>query len=252
MDGPERLTDLLPEASIFGLAAGSLLARRRPLRLRSRASSARRRAALLGVVTRNFSAISIALSVSSSSSARRHPVVIPQGQPRHAPAPPWSRASGSPPPRPLAQAGAEKGWGEIKGGRPGSPRLRGHVRRGVVDLRNGGATPAPHGQDDPEEERRVDAMRRHPAGKRGCRLSVAPDPAGHGYRSARSCQGSPWHRVRRKETLWAIAGGVVGKDPRDIARYWPRIHHVNRRQIADPDLIYPGQVLRLPPPPPQA
>ncbi len=47
------------------------------------------------------------------------------------------------------------------------------------------------------------------------------------------------HIVRRGETLFSIAWRY-GKDPRDVAR-WNR--------LGDGSLIYPGQVLRLTPPP---
>jgi nucleoid-associated protein YgaU len=43
------------------------------------------------------------------------------------------------------------------------------------------------------------------------------------------------------DTLSAIAQNWYG-DPNQ----WPRIFEANRNQISDPDLIFPGQVLRIP------
>jgi nucleoid-associated protein YgaU len=49
------------------------------------------------------------------------------------------------------------------------------------------------------------------------------------------------HDVARGDTLWAIAGSRYG-DP----TLWPRIYEANRDNIANPDLIYPNQRLRIP------
>lgn len=50
------------------------------------------------------------------------------------------------------------------------------------------------------------------------------------------------HTVVEGDTLWDIAGAELG----DATR-WPEIYELNRDTIgADPDLILPGQVLRLP------
>lgn len=64
------------------------------------------------------------------------------------------------------------------------------------------------------------------------------------------------HRVVPGENLWSIAaahlaaarGQPVG-DP-DIARYWVTVVDANRARLrsADPDLIYPGELVTLPPP----
>ena len=52
------------------------------------------------------------------------------------------------------------------------------------------------------------------------------------------------HRVRPGESLWSIAETRLG-DP----TYWPRIYALNRGLIGpEPDLIQPGQLLRLPTP----
>lgn len=68
--------------------------------------------------------------------------------------------------------------------------------------------------------------------------------------TARCCPRSRDRRwiVSSGDTLWSIAAAVLATDDeRSIARYWPRIHRVNRDVIgANPDVIHPGQVLTLP------
>lgn len=49
------------------------------------------------------------------------------------------------------------------------------------------------------------------------------------------------HLVRKGDTLWGISHAKLG----DATR-WPEIHELNKNQIKNPDLIYPGQVLTLP------
>jgi nucleoid-associated protein YgaU len=77
-------------------------------------------------------------------------------------------------------------------------------------------------------------MRRHPAGK---------GIPGHGV----ACNGKQ-HIVRAGESLWTIAADELGTDElARIARYWPRIHKLNRALIgSNPNLIYAGQVLEMP------
>jgi hypothetical protein len=50
--------------------------------------------------------------------------------------------------------------------------------------------------------------------------------------------------VVRGDTLWRLSAEHLG-DP----LLWPRVHDANRAAIADPDLIFPGQRLRMPPAP---
>jgi nucleoid-associated protein YgaU len=51
------------------------------------------------------------------------------------------------------------------------------------------------------------------------------------------------HVVKKGECLWWIAQYVeVYNDPWQ----WPRIYEANRDQIETPDLIFPGQVLKIP------
>ncbi|MGH3914717.1 MAG: LysM peptidoglycan-binding domain-containing protein [Pseudonocardiaceae bacterium] len=49
------------------------------------------------------------------------------------------------------------------------------------------------------------------------------------------------HTVRLGDTLSAIAAANYGN-----ASLYPRIVRANPTQISDPDLIFPGQVLRVP------
>jgi nucleoid-associated protein YgaU len=51
------------------------------------------------------------------------------------------------------------------------------------------------------------------------------------------------HVVKKGECLWWIAQYV---EVYNDAWQWPRIYEANRDQIEDPDLIFPGQVLRIP------
>lgn len=63
-----------------------------------------------------------------------------------------------------------------------------------------------------------------------------------------------WHVVRRGEHLWSIAeselrvrhGPTAG--PPQVAAYWRRVVEANRGSIrsGDPDLIHPGERVRLP------
>ncbi|HEY6105847.1 MAG TPA: LysM peptidoglycan-binding domain-containing protein [Anaeromyxobacteraceae bacterium] len=47
--------------------------------------------------------------------------------------------------------------------------------------------------------------------------------------------------VRRGDTLWDLCAHHLG-DP----YAWPRIHALNRDRVANPDLIFPGQEIRIP------
>lgn len=50
------------------------------------------------------------------------------------------------------------------------------------------------------------------------------------------------HEVVKGETLWDLAGRYLGNPFR-----WPLIAEANRGLVVDPDLIYPGEVLVIPP-----
>jgi nucleoid-associated protein YgaU len=82
---------------------------------------------------------------------------------------------------------------------------------------------------------RAESMRRHPAGK------------GLGQSDGET-RITRRHIVRAGDTLWSIAAKELRTEelPR-IARYWPRIHRLNRAVIGpDPSKIFAGQVLYLP------
>lgn len=60
-------------------------------------------------------------------------------------------------------------------------------------------------------------------------------------------------RVVRGDSLWSLAAGDLPDDASlaDVDRRWRAIHAANRGVVGDdPDLILPGQQLRLPPSPP--
>jgi hypothetical protein len=89
----------------------------------------------------------------------------------------------------------------------------------------------------------------------------SPQPATPPHRDPREHQDHRDHRDRRDhpvtitvrsgDTLWSIAAAVLGPDaaPGEVSRAWQRLYAANRERIgADPDLIVPGTVLRLPRP----
>ncbi len=53
--------------------------------------------------------------------------------------------------------------------------------------------------------------------------------------------GDQSYTVVKGDTLSAIAKKFYGK-----ANAWPKIHAANKDQVPNPDLIHPGQVLRIP------
>lgn len=58
--------------------------------------------------------------------------------------------------------------------------------------------------------------------------------------------------VRTGDSLWELAADALGPDasPAEVAEHWRRVYRLNRPLVGpDPDLIRPGQQLRLPPPP---
>ncbi|CFN74058.1 LysM domain/BON superfamily protein [Bordetella pertussis] len=52
------------------------------------------------------------------------------------------------------------------------------------------------------------------------------------------------YTVQKGDTLWKIAEANYGKGKG--AKY-PTIFEANKPMLSDPDKIYPGQVLRIPP-----
>jgi hypothetical protein len=199
--------------------------------------------------------------------------------------PPWTRTSGHPPhpPRPLVRswapqdappdARAHSTTGSVRGsgsfvhpaihGRTFTPRGRlvplfPRAAQAHDDSSTAGSTsptPGAHatrssGSPRDAEDRRTamtESIRRHPSGKASpagsssSRLSSA-------HRCARGRAGGSY-TVRHGDTLWSIAEQWLRTDDlRSVARYWPKIHRANRDVIGpDPSVIYPGQVLHLPP-----
>lgn len=101
-----------------------------------------------------------------------------------------------------------------------------------------GATPLPPGVAPPV------TTRPHADGARPASDPVAPaDPIGR------------THRVVAGDNLWTIARdrlastSEVRPDVRRVARYWRRLVEDNRARLrsGDPDLIHPGETVRLPP-----
>lgn len=68
-------------------------------------------------------------------------------------------------------------------------------------------------------------------------VRVAPAPAGAARAEAGELE------VRPGDTLWELSARHLG-----APRAWPQLHAANRDAVRDPDLIYPGQRLRVPVP----
>ena len=75
----------------------------------------------------------------------------------------------------------------------------------------------------------------------GSELNEVVVPITFGHALIDPYQGFVQHTVAPGDSLWAIAGQFYG----DGAQY-PRLFEANRDQIDNPDLIFPGQVLRVP------
>lgn len=140
-----------------------------------------------------------------------------------------------PPPRLPGSAGPfeDPPWSDGDRGRPSQTRHPA-VHGGTVDR----ATEPLFDRlpDRAAKAVRVDRLA-HPGGRDAAPSTTATIPPGE-----------RWHAVLPGETLWSIAARRLGTDDiRRIARYWPRIHRLNRAEIGpNPDLIRPGQVLELP------
>lgn len=179
--------------------------------------------ALRGIQGRTIPLLGLTVTVASPALAtpRDHqPPVATQ----LTPSPPWSGSIGYPPPRLLVRTEA-----------PPSPSTEAH--------------PGIHGRQRRSARRgeRLFMRAGAPSENAGRRESMARHPSGKGLTSPVACDNS--YTVASGDELWSIAARALGtEDPRRIARYWPRIHRQNRGVIgANPSLIYPGQVLMLPP-----
>lgn len=170
--------------------------------------------------------------------AERHIPIAPPVHTRGA-TPPWSEASGFPPPRPLAR---------IEAHTEGAPSIlndattkeeRSDVHPALHARRSGSshAPLFPRTSRSADARERAEAMLGHPAGK-AVRTST---PGRSGDETLTR------YVVRDGDTLWSIAQRELQtEDIRSIARFWPKIHRANRHTIADPSLIMPGQILLIP------
>jgi hypothetical protein len=89
------------------------------------------------------------------------------------------------------------------------------------------------------------ALPRHPVGP--------ADPAAAADRASVTVEPGRTVRVAVGDSLWALAAADLPEhaSAADVDERWRAIHAANRRVIGgDPDLIHPGQRLRLPPGPP--
>ena len=81
----------------------------------------------------------------------------------------------------------------------------------------------------------------HPAARDTAAADDTPDPGGL----------ATW-TVEAGDHLWGIAAATVAErsgseDHMEVARYWLKLIEANADTVGDnPDLIYPGQVIRLP------
>lgn len=112
----------------------------------------------------------------------------------------------------------------------------------------------------------TDAIAMQALGADGDVLAMVPSPADGGVVAMRHLADDPpaaarpaTHEVEPGEHLWSIAEDALaaawGRPPSDaeVAPYWRAVIAENRDVLAtpdDPDLIFPGQVVTLPPPPP--
>ena len=60
--------------------------------------------------------------------------------------------------------------------------------------------------------------------------------------SAAGVDAPVFHEVKKGDTLWAISERAYGNGSK-----YPVIFEANKRMLSDPDKIYPGQMLRIPP-----
>ena len=176
--------------------------------------------------------------IPSLSLARDHASVAPDRRTVDA-APPWSRANGVLPPHPLARAEAL----ETELDDPARPEL---------DSATHSAHPAIHGLKGEQKDRLFPRITRdvgYPKASLAKGVSVAQERARSmrlhpaGKEKSSGCR----HRVRPGDTLWDISSDfLTSTDAEKVSRLVDRLYDTNRTVIADPDVIYPGQVIRVP------
>lgn len=128
----------------------------------------------------------------------------------------------------------EAGSGELPGGPSGLPGEAGPAGAPPVvpGVPPGGAPPVPADQDGPRPAT--------PAAP-GLRQPALPAPAA----------GTAAHTVVDGDNLWSITAGTLGPDASDAEVHgpWRAVVEANRGRLrsGDPDLIYPGEQVVLPP-----
>jgi nucleoid-associated protein YgaU len=117
------------------------------------------------------------------------------------------------------------------------------VACGLAVVGAGGTAHAQDGRDDEVREEHREVLAGLPP----------PERVLGGVRPAPSSPPEPVvHVVRSGDSLWDIAAADLGgrPDTARIAAHWHRIYRLNRTVVGpDPDLIHPGQELRMPTPP---
>ena len=248
---------------------------RRPARARLVSGAS---GSLLVAPSRLIPLLGLALAVLPSRARAQH-AGLPVGAAPWA-TPPWTRTSGDPPPpRPLVRSWAPTdAWPDARGHSPvGYTRTPGSFVHPAIhgrtftpggrlvplfpraaqahdDFPSNGSTGAHVSKSsaqspDTDDGRNAmaESIRRHPSGK-----AASAGSSSSGFPSAHRCARGHLHgsyTVRDDDTLWSIAEqSLRTPDAASVARYWPKIHKANRDVIGpDPSLIYPGQVLHLPP-----
>jgi hypothetical protein len=212
--------------AVAGLAgADGVAARVRPLTL----------AAVRGAVDRCVAAgVSVTLVVPGPAAVAAQDALPPPGVGEPAVVEPHEPAS---PPSPEAMAAPRQGGDAApRQGDDAAPR-----QGDDAPVRQGGDSPARQGNDAALRQGQPRADPRAPA----------PDTAGHAQAQV--------HVVAAGEHLWRIAAdhlaahrGVARAQltPGDVASYWHALVAANadRLRSGDPDLVYPGERIRLPPP----
>lgn len=222
------------------------------------------RAALLTVLLSSAAFVLISIALPRQAAARDGSPLPVSGA---SAVPPWSGPSGFPPPRPFGSTmrSVARGLHVVRsvtvpwrdGGdqiarRASLPqRLTRSASKGLV-VAGSKHTAAPVEERDasgsadlvssvqgygaaPAEGHAQRLLRRHAQARLARRRGAASRRSAH------------WV-VMPGDTLWDIAAAhLATHEPARIARYWPRIHRLNRGVIgSDPSLIRPGQVLELP------